>query len=80
VLQQESSKSLNLLRSTSSRTELPDFSAHPSIEVTEVYHLQILILLIPLPIFQFPEKHRLWYKEAVFYEVYTRAFCDTTGR
>ncbi|KAL6065869.1 maltose alpha-D-glucosyltransferase [Balamuthia mandrillaris] len=27
----------------------------------------------------FPSETKLWYKEAVFYEVYVRAFCDSTG-
>lgn len=29
---------------------------------------------------QFADRQRLWYKEAVFYEVYVRAFCDSSGR
>lgn len=27
----------------------------------------------------YPSEEKLWYKEAVFYEVYLRAYCDTTG-
>ncbi len=25
------------------------------------------------------DENHLWYKEAVFYEVYVRAFCDSNG-
>ena len=25
------------------------------------------------------EEHSLWYKNAIFYEVYVRAFCDSNG-
>ena len=28
---------------------------------------------------QITDKARLWYQEAVFYEVYVRAFCDGNG-
>ena len=26
-----------------------------------------------------PDESHLWYKEAIFYEVYVRAFCDSNG-